>query len=127
MHPAPPATQPAGMDVNAVVSYNVRAIRERRGMTQQAVADRLAQLTGHQLPQASISAMERGFDAGAGSTRTSCTCSRMCSTLGHVKVTQVRVVPTADDALPCDLDFLGGDDGTRTHDPLLAKTAGAAC
>ena len=31
-------------------------------MTQQGVADRLAQLTGHQLPQASISAMERGFD-----------------------------------------------------------------
>ncbi len=31
-------------------------------MTQQAVADRLAQLTGHHLPQASISAMERGFD-----------------------------------------------------------------
>jgi transcriptional regulator with XRE-family HTH domain len=59
--PAPPQ-QPAGMDVNAVVSYNLKAIRERRGMTQQAVADRLAQLTGHQLPQASISAMERGFD-----------------------------------------------------------------
>jgi transcriptional regulator with XRE-family HTH domain len=50
------------MDVNAVVSYNLKAIRERRGMTQQAVADRLAQFTGHQLPQASISAMERGFD-----------------------------------------------------------------
>src|SRR5918996_4066630 len=59
--PAPPQ-QPAGMDVNAVVSYNLKAIRERRGMTQQAVADRLAQLTGHQLPQASISAMERGLD-----------------------------------------------------------------
>lgn len=56
----PPGTP--GLDVNAVVSYNVKAIRERRGMTQQAVADRLAQLTGHQLPQASISAMERGFD-----------------------------------------------------------------
>lgn len=54
--------RPAGLDVNAVVSYNVKAIRERRGMTQQGVADRLAQLTGHQLPQASISAMERGFD-----------------------------------------------------------------
>lgn len=58
---APPHEGP-GLDVNAVVSYNVKAIRERRGMTQQAVADRLAQLTGHQLPQASISAMERGFD-----------------------------------------------------------------
>ena len=54
--------EPPGLDVNAVVSYNVKAIRERRGMTQQAVADRLATLTGHTLPQASISAMERGFD-----------------------------------------------------------------
>ena len=60
---APPkSTEPPGLDVNAVVSYNVKAIRERRGMTQQQVAERLAQLTGHQLPQASISAMERGFD-----------------------------------------------------------------
>lgn len=57
-----PRQEAPGLDVNAVVSYNVKAIRERRGMTQQAVADRLAQLTGHQLPQASISAMERGFD-----------------------------------------------------------------
>jgi transcriptional regulator with XRE-family HTH domain len=59
--PTPPP-EPPGLDVNAVVSYNVKAIRERRGITQQQVADRLAQLTGHQLPQASISAMERGFD-----------------------------------------------------------------
>src|SRR3954463_5176957 len=59
--PAAPE-EPPGLDVNAVVSYNVKAIRERRGMTQQLVADRLATLTGHQLPQASISAMERGFD-----------------------------------------------------------------
>src|SRR4051812_49994046 len=50
------------MDVNAIVSFNVRDIRERRGWTQQFVAERLAQFTGHQLPQASISAMERGFD-----------------------------------------------------------------
>src|SRR5207248_8690639 len=51
-----------GMDVNAVVSYNVKVVRERRGMTQEDVADGLARLTGHRLPQASISAMERGFD-----------------------------------------------------------------
>jgi transcriptional regulator with XRE-family HTH domain len=50
------------MDVNAVVSYNLKAIREKRGLTQQQVAERLAGVTGHQLPQASISAMERGFD-----------------------------------------------------------------
>jgi transcriptional regulator with XRE-family HTH domain len=51
-----------GLDVNAVVSYNLKAIRERQGWTQQGVAERLGQLTGHTLPQASISAMERGFD-----------------------------------------------------------------
>lgn len=50
------------LDVNAIVSYNIRAIRERRGWTQQSVAERLGRLTGHELPQASISAMERGFD-----------------------------------------------------------------
>jgi transcriptional regulator with XRE-family HTH domain len=50
------------MDVNAVVSFNLKAIREKRGLTQQQVTERLAGLTGHQLPQASISAMERGFD-----------------------------------------------------------------
>lgn len=51
-----------GMDANAVVSYNLKAIRERRGLTQQEVSQGLARLTGHLLPQASISAMERGFD-----------------------------------------------------------------
>jgi transcriptional regulator with XRE-family HTH domain len=51
-----------GIDVNAVVSYNLKAIRERHGWTQQEVADNLGRLTGHVLPQASISAMERGFD-----------------------------------------------------------------
>jgi transcriptional regulator with XRE-family HTH domain len=61
--PAPPKSAgPPGLDVNAVLSYNVKAIRERRGMTQQQVAERLAQLTRHQLPQALISAMERGFE-----------------------------------------------------------------
>ena len=56
------ARREARMDVNAIVSYNLRTIRERRGWTQQSVAERLAVLTKHQLPQASISAMERGFD-----------------------------------------------------------------
>ncbi len=50
------------VDANAVVSYNVRAIRRRRRWTQQHVAERLATLTGRLLPQASISAMERGAD-----------------------------------------------------------------
>ncbi len=53
-----------GLDVNAVVSYNLRTIRQRQGWTQEGVAQRLAQLTGHELPQASISAMERGFEGG---------------------------------------------------------------
>ncbi len=51
------------LDVNGIVSYNIKAIRERRGWTQQSVAERLGRLTGHELPQASISAMERGFEA----------------------------------------------------------------
>ncbi|WP_373070223.1 helix-turn-helix domain-containing protein [Gemmatimonas sp.] len=60
--PASERSSDSGLDVNAVVSYNVKAIRERRGWTQQSVAERLGLVTGHQLPQASISAMERGFD-----------------------------------------------------------------
>jgi transcriptional regulator with XRE-family HTH domain len=60
--PTPRARSPDALDVNAVVSYNLKAIRERHGWTQQGVAERLSHLTGHQLPQASISAMERGFD-----------------------------------------------------------------
>lgn len=50
------------IDVNAIVSFNIRELRERRNWTQQYVAQKLSMLTGHQLPQASISAMERGFD-----------------------------------------------------------------
>jgi transcriptional regulator with XRE-family HTH domain len=57
----PPAEAEGRMDVNAVVSYNLKAIREHRKMTQQEVAAHLASLTGHLLPQASISAMEQGF------------------------------------------------------------------
>jgi transcriptional regulator with XRE-family HTH domain len=54
----------APMDVNAVVSYNVKTIRDVRKMTQQDVAQSLARLTGQLLPQASISAMEQGFLGG---------------------------------------------------------------
>lgn len=52
------------LDVNAVVAHNIRTIRKRRGMTQRQVAARLAELTGHLLTQAAISALERGFDGG---------------------------------------------------------------
>ena len=62
---APPPTsmseKPAPIDLNAVVAYNVRAIRLLRGLTQEHVAERLARFTGHRLPQASISQMERAF------------------------------------------------------------------
>jgi transcriptional regulator with XRE-family HTH domain len=50
------------IDVNAIVAYNLRLIRKRHGWTQEGVAERLGRLTGHQLSQAAISAMERGFD-----------------------------------------------------------------
>ncbi len=57
------------VDVNAVVARNVKAIRERRGMTQLQLAEALSWFTGRVLPQASISSMEgcgghrRRFDA----------------------------------------------------------------
>jgi transcriptional regulator with XRE-family HTH domain len=57
-----PPLRDGPIDVNAVVSYNLKAAREKRGWTQQHVADQLGELTGHTLPQASISAMERGYD-----------------------------------------------------------------
>lgn len=60
----PQPVEPRGLDVNAVVSYNLRTIRQRQGWTQEQVARRLAALTGHELPQASISAMERGYEGG---------------------------------------------------------------
>ena len=60
--PEPRPRSADALDVNAVVSYNLKAVRERRGWTQQSVAERRSYVTGHQLPQASISAMERGFD-----------------------------------------------------------------
>lgn len=56
--------QHAPLDLNAVVAYNVKAIRLVRGLTQDQVADRLALFTGNRLPQASISQMERSFDGG---------------------------------------------------------------
>jgi transcriptional regulator with XRE-family HTH domain len=60
--PASRANDPV-LDLNAVVAYNVRAIRDLRRLTQEDVAERLAAFTGHRLPQASISNMERSFDS----------------------------------------------------------------
>lgn len=52
---------PTTLDLNAVVAFNVRAIRLARRLTQDQVAERLDEYTGHRLPQASISQMERSF------------------------------------------------------------------
>lgn len=60
--PASRSEESAPLDLNAVVAYNFKAIRLVRGLTQEQVADRLAGFTGHRLPQASISQMERSFD-----------------------------------------------------------------
>jgi integrase len=40
---------------------------------------------------------------------------------GHAVGTQSGPPLVTDDPQACDQDFRGGDDGTRTHDPLLAK------
>ena len=40
---------------------------------------------------------------------------------GHVVGTPSGTEQVTADEQPRDLDFRGGDDGTRTHDPLLAK------
>ena len=71
-HSEQKSAQPPGVDANAVVAYNLGAIRRRRGWTQQEVADRLSHLTGRPLGKVSISAMEhsgalrrRRFDAHA--------------------------------------------------------------
>lgn len=52
------------LTVGAVVAHNIREIRGKRGMSQQDVADRLNELTGGDLRQASISAMERVDESG---------------------------------------------------------------
>jgi transcriptional regulator with XRE-family HTH domain len=69
-HETSKSAQPPGVDANAVVAYNLAAIRRRRGWTQDEVAERLGRLTGRTLTKVSISAMEhsgegrrRRFDA----------------------------------------------------------------
>lgn len=48
------------VDTNILVAANLRAVRRHRGLTQSQVADRLAELMGRRLPDASISQMESG-------------------------------------------------------------------
>jgi transcriptional regulator with XRE-family HTH domain len=59
--PEPPP-RPPEVDLNQVVSYNVRMARELRGWTQEELADRLEPYLGQRLTQASVSAMERAWD-----------------------------------------------------------------
>ena len=52
------------LDVNRVVSFNLRLAREQNGWTQEQFADRLEQVTGHRPTQASVSALERAWEGG---------------------------------------------------------------
>lgn len=52
------------IDVNRVVSYNLRLAREMQGWTQEQFATRLEEVTGHRPTQASISALERAWEGG---------------------------------------------------------------
>lgn len=53
---------PQGLDLNQVVSYNLRAARELRGWTQEDFAARLEAFLGTRPTQATISALERAWD-----------------------------------------------------------------
>jgi len=59
--PKPPRAQ-ADLDLNQVVSYNLRAGRELRGWTQEDLAESLEPFLGTRPTQASISALERAWD-----------------------------------------------------------------
>lgn len=48
-------------DLNEIVAYNFKRVREMYGWTQDEVADRLERFLGVRLPQASISGIERGY------------------------------------------------------------------
>lgn len=105
---SPPSTPDRDeINVNAVVSYNLRAIRQRRGLTQDQVAERLAVLTGHLLTQASISAMERGPD-GQRRRRFDAHDLYMLSAVFEVPITYFFIPPPA----------MNGAELAHTHRPL---------
>ncbi len=58
----PPPPHDDGLDLNQVVSYNLRAGRELRGWTQEDLAAQLERFLGTRPTQATISALERAWD-----------------------------------------------------------------
>ena len=59
-----PRHPPDAVDVNRVVSYNLRIAREQNNWTQEQFADRLEVVTGRRPTQASVSALERAWEGG---------------------------------------------------------------
>ena len=59
-----PAEAGSIRDTNVLVAANLRLIRGARGLTQDEVAERLAELTGKRLSRASISQMEVSCSGG---------------------------------------------------------------
>jgi len=63
MSPAPtPSPPPSEIDLNQVVAYNIREVRQLRGWTQEELAERLEPYLGQRLSQAGVSAIERAWD-----------------------------------------------------------------
>ena len=60
----PPKAPKGSLSTNQVVAANLRLARERSGMTQTALAEKLSDLTGRTYSKATISAMERSADKG---------------------------------------------------------------
>ena len=59
-----PPYAPETVDVNRVVSFNLRAARELKGWTQEQFTRRLEDITGSRLTQAGVSALERTWEGG---------------------------------------------------------------
>ncbi len=57
-----PRHPPDAVDVNRVISYNLRIAREQKGWTQEQFADRLEVVTGRRPTQTSVSALERAWE-----------------------------------------------------------------
>ena len=59
-----PRHPPGAVDVNRVISYNLRIAREQNNWTQEQFAKRLEEVTGRRPTQASVSALERAWEGG---------------------------------------------------------------